>query len=62
MNCSLCNRKLSGGLDTFGTLEVPLCQTCWYKEGDKQREREKFYQEITRNFWEETKEKNGQAP
>ena len=61
MNCLLCNRELSGGLDTFGTLEAPLCQSCWYKEGDRAKERVRYHEEMTHDFWEEIKENNGQT-
>jgi hypothetical protein len=29
MNCTICDKPLSGSLDTFGDHDTPLCWGCW---------------------------------
>jgi len=38
--CTLCEKELSGGLDTFGPLETPLCWDCWTDQPVKRAEEE----------------------
>jgi len=32
-----CEKPLTGGIDTFGEPEVPVCQSCWLAGVDKYR-------------------------
>lgn len=27
--CTCCDQPLTGGLDTFGAVDTPMCWTCW---------------------------------
>jgi hypothetical protein len=29
MACTHCEKTLHGGLDTFGPVRAPVCQSCW---------------------------------
>lgn len=29
VHCTICGCNLTGGLDTFGDWDAPLCWTCW---------------------------------
>jgi hypothetical protein len=33
--CTVCERPLSGGLDTYGLIQFPLCWGCWRDHGDE---------------------------
>ena len=35
MKCTVCERQLSGKLDTFGPLGVEMCWDCWKVAGDE---------------------------
>lgn len=30
MKCTRCKQPLSGGSDTFGTVQTPVCMACWF--------------------------------
>ena len=33
MNCVICGQPLIGGLDTYGDVQEPLCQACFFEHG-----------------------------
>lgn len=33
LKCVICERPLTGGIDTYGPLEAPSCITCWLIAG-----------------------------
>lgn len=32
--CCICNKELTGGLDTFGRVGEERCAPCWWETGD----------------------------
>ena len=34
LNCSFCQVELTGGTDTFGRIDTPICVTCWLASQD----------------------------
>lgn len=40
IKCSVCPTVLTGGLDTFGSIDLPLCQECYWRDIDIQKEKE----------------------
>lgn len=38
MTCSKCGKSLSGGADTFGPFDTPLCLFCYYESLAKPKE------------------------
>lgn len=45
--CVDCQIELSGGLDTFGPIDEPLCQACWFPWLDTKAEAEARDEEWT---------------
>lgn len=33
INCTACQKPLTGGTDTFGDMQLPMCQECWFDLG-----------------------------
>ncbi len=44
MKCSVCENDLTGGLDTYGTIQEPLCWDCFSK-GEPDHEYQKLIDE-----------------
>lgn len=38
INCAVCNKPLANGTDTFGDVNDPLCQTCFFDYLDRVHE------------------------
>ena len=38
MKCCKCEKELTGGSDTYGPIDRPLCQSCNFQELEKPRE------------------------
>lgn len=34
IRCIVCRCGLTGGVDTFGALHAPQCQSCWLRHGE----------------------------
>lgn len=37
MNCVVCDKPLTGGIDTFGPIDAPLCQTHFFEDPEPTR-------------------------
>lgn len=33
--CTACKTPLTGGADTFGEVQLPMCQECWFALSDE---------------------------
>lgn len=39
MQCTVCQKQLAGGTDTFGEIHLPMCQGCWFDLGNEPPEK-----------------------
>lgn len=44
--CAICSKPLSGGLDTYGATDMPMCCDCWWEDMELPKRELEYEREV----------------